>query len=172
MDRAVIPSRTARVASASHPDKRMSRFAVTGSTERRASASGSMPIRACDAAPIGASGHRSPADRPGYHRWMRSSLPTVLLILSFPAGALAYIGATQVLSALPLDRGISAFLVLVAPLFVAGLVMVPFLIPFFDRKAREDLAVYRRTMAAADRDAAAPAGDNDVVIEDEPGATP
>jgi hypothetical protein len=102
---------------------------------------------------------------------MRSSLPTVLLILSFPAGALAYIGATQVLAALPLDRGISAFLVLVAPLFVAGLVMVPFLIPFFDRKAREDLAVHRRTMAA-DRDAVAPAGDNDVVIDDEPGATP
>jgi hypothetical protein len=35
------------------------------------------------------------------------------------------------------------------PLFVAGLVMLPFLIPFFDRKAKQDLAEYARTREAA-----------------------
>ncbi len=77
------------------------------------------------------------------------SLPTVLLILSLPAGAIAYVVATQVLSSLDLPNGLREFLILIAPLFVAGLVMVPFLIPFFDRKAKADLAEHRRAVAAA-----------------------
>ena len=77
------------------------------------------------------------------------SLPTVLLILSLPAGAIAYVVATQVLSSLDLPNGLREFLILIAPLFVAGLVMVPFLIPFFDRKAKADLAEHRRTVASA-----------------------
>ena len=48
---------------------------------------------------------------------------------------------------------LQGFLVLFAPLFVAGLVMIPFLIPFFDRKAKADLAEYRRaTGSSADGD--------------------
>jgi hypothetical protein len=78
------------------------------------------------------------------------SLPTILLVLSFPAGALAYVVATWVLSALPLAEGLQGFLILVAPLFVAGLVMIPFLIPFFDRKAKADLAEHRRTTGSSD----------------------
>ena len=85
---------------------------------------------------------------PGYDQRMRS-LPTVLLILSLPAGAIAYVVATWLLSSLDLPSGLSDFLVLIAPLFFAGLVMVPFLIPFFDRKAKADLAEHRRATAAA-----------------------
>jgi hypothetical protein len=77
------------------------------------------------------------------------SLPTVLLILSLPAGAIAYVVATRILSSLDLPNGLQEFLILIAPLFVAGLVMVPFLIPFFDRKAKADLAEYRRAGASA-----------------------
>jgi hypothetical protein len=72
------------------------------------------------------------------------SLPTILLILSLPAGAIAYVVAARVLASLPLDQGLRDFLVLLAPLFVAGLAMLPFLIPFFDRKAKADLAEHRR----------------------------
>ena len=77
------------------------------------------------------------------------SLPTVLLILSLPAGAVAYVVATRILSSLDLPNGLQDFLILIAPLFVAGLVMVPFLIPFFDRKAKADLAEHRRAVASA-----------------------
>ena len=93
---------------------------------------------------------------PGYDQRMRS-LPTVLLILSLPAGAIAYVVATRILSSLDLPNGLSDFLVLIAPLFFAGLVMVPFLIPFFDRKAKADLAEHRRAMASAAEDGDAPA---------------
>ena len=78
------------------------------------------------------------------------SLPTILLILSFPAGAIAYVVAARILASLPLDPGLRDFLVLLAPLFVAGLVMLPFLIPYFDRKAKADLAEHRRAMESTD----------------------
>lgn len=78
------------------------------------------------------------------------SLPTILLILSFPVGALAYVVAARILAALPLPEGLQGFLVLFAPLFFAGLAMLPFLIPFFDRKAKADLAEYRRTKESTD----------------------
>jgi hypothetical protein len=85
------------------------------------------------------------------------SLPTALMILSFPAGAIAYVIATRVLSSLDLPDGVGEFLVLIAPLFVAGLVMVPFLIPYFDRKAKADLAEYRRATASTSAESPAPA---------------
>jgi hypothetical protein len=108
------------------------------------------------------------------------SLPTVLLILSLPAGAIAYVVATSILSSLDLPNGLSDFLVLIAPLFFAGLVMVPFLIPFFDRKAKADLAEYRRATTAgtesgsapADSATAAPAEPGDPTDPGEPMATP
>jgi hypothetical protein len=78
------------------------------------------------------------------------SLPTILLIMSFPAGAIAYVVAARVIGDLPLDEGLRSFLVLLAPLFVAGLVMLPFLIPFFDRKAKADLAAHRRAIESSD----------------------
>jgi hypothetical protein len=77
------------------------------------------------------------------------SIPTILLILSLPVGAVAYVTAARILGDLPLPEGLKSFLVLFAPLFVAGLVMIPFLIPFFDRKAKADLAEHRRAMGSS-----------------------
>jgi hypothetical protein len=77
------------------------------------------------------------------------SLPTILLALSLPAGAVAYYVTGQaLLAALPRDSS-REFIVLIVPLFVAGLVMMPFLIPFFDRKAKQDLAEHARSQATA-----------------------
>ena len=85
------------------------------------------------------------------------SIPTVLLILSLPVGAVVYVTAARILGELPLAEGLKSFLVLFAPLFIAGLAMMPFLIPFFDRKAKADLAAYRRTTASsADSDGTGP----------------
>ena len=53
-----------------------------------------------------------------------------------------------------------SFVILFVPLLVAGLLMVPFLIPFIDRKAKADLAAYRATQATPTAGAAAPP-DND-----------
>jgi hypothetical protein len=72
-------------------------------------------------------------------------LPTFLLILSFPAGIVGYTLATDVLEGMTLPPDARSFVILFVPLFVAGLVMVPFLIPFIDRRAKADLAAYRAT---------------------------
>jgi hypothetical protein len=77
------------------------------------------------------------------------SLPTVLLMLSFPAGALAYALTVQALEALQLGGDGREILMLFAPLFVAGLVMMPFLIPYLDRRAKADLAAIARQRANA-----------------------
>jgi hypothetical protein len=72
-----------------------------------------------------------------------TSRPTILLILAAPVGILGYTAGAAVLSALPLPAGIHDFLVAFGPLFIAGLCMLPFLIPFFDRMAKRDLAEHR-----------------------------
>ena len=77
------------------------------------------------------------------------SLPTILLVLSFPAGALGYVVAQRVLASLPLPAGAEGFVVLFGPLFIASLVMLPFLVPFFDRKAKADLAEHARSQATS-----------------------
>jgi hypothetical protein len=69
-------------------------------------------------------------------------LPTALLILSLPAGLVGYTVGTAVMTALLPGLSKSA-LMLFVPLLVAGLFMLPFLVPFFDRKAKQDLAAYR-----------------------------
>jgi len=78
-----------------------------------------------------------------------SFLPTVLLILSLPVGFLGYALGVQVVSALPLSEETRGFIVVFAPLFIAGLCMLPFLIPFFDRMAKRDLAQHARDTEAA-----------------------
>ena len=75
--------------------------------------------------------------------------PTILLLLSFPAGILGYAVGAAVISALPLPDQIEGPLVLFVPLLVGGLFMIPFLIPFFDRKAKQDLEAYRRAKEMA-----------------------
>ena len=69
------------------------------------------------------------------------SRPTLLLILSLPVGAVVYTVAAQVMEEIFPKEPILSLLV---PLFVAGIAMMPLLIPFFDRKAKEDLAEYKR----------------------------
>ncbi len=75
-------------------------------------------------------------------------LPNILLVLSLPAGLLGYaLGVFLVETLAPsLADGI---VVLFVALFVAGLCMVPFVIPFIDRKAKQDLAAYRAQQAAS-----------------------
>ncbi len=105
------------------------------------------------------------------------SRPTLLLILSLPLGAVVYtVAAAAMAEVFPKEPILS----LLVPLFVAGLAMMPLLIPFFDRKAKEDLAEYRRQQAGAEpmdtdgsekpdahEDADAPTYDD----PDEPGGT-
>ena len=53
-------------------------------------------------------------------------------------------------SVLPRGGGPADLLLIFVPLFVAGLCMVPFLIPFVDRMAKRDLEAHRAAQAAAD----------------------
>lgn len=77
---------------------------------------------------------------------MRSTLPTILLALSLPVGLVGwFVGSALVQAILPGDSGIVALFV---PLLIAGLCMVPFLIPWLDRRAKADLEEIRRRKAA------------------------
>jgi hypothetical protein len=89
-------------------------------------------------------------------------VPYILLILSFPAGILGYALAVRVLSALPVPEQVEGLVVMFVPLLVGGLFMMPFLIPFFDRKAKQDLEAYRRSKeTSANDDSDTPAGERD-----------
>jgi len=88
---------------------------------------------------------------------MRS--PTILLILSMPAGILGYLLGIRIIESLPLPEGLDEMLLLFGPLFIAGLCMLPFLVPFFDRKATEDLDAYRRSQAPIEMDDGDDTGD-------------
>ena len=85
------------------------------------------------------------------------SRPTLLAILSLPAAAIGYAVTASILtSALSSREGLAELLLIFVPLFVAGLCMVPFLIPFVDRMAKRDLEAHRAATAAADRAAPHP----------------
>jgi hypothetical protein len=87
-------------------------------------------------------------------RTLRRHLPTLLLALSLPAGLLGYLVGVRVVSAVA--PGID-LLELFVPLLFAGLVMIPFLVPWLDRRARADLAAIkaRREAEAAGAEAEA-----------------
>jgi hypothetical protein len=76
------------------------------------------------------------------------SRPTVLAILALPAAVIGYAVTSAVLSGLALPDEARDALLLFVPLFVAGLCMVPFLLPLFDRMAKRDLAAHRAQQAA------------------------
>jgi hypothetical protein len=84
-----------------------------------------------------------------YHH--RVSRPTLLAILSLPAAAIGYAVAAAILSSALPREGVAELLLIFVPLLVAGLCMVPFLIPFVDRMAKRDLEAHRAATAAADR---------------------
>lgn len=71
------------------------------------------------------------------------STPTILLIVSIPAGILGYILGVRLIAALPLAPSVQQVLAMIVPLFIAGLCMLPFIIPFFDRMAKRDLAAHQ-----------------------------
>ena len=92
----------------------------------------------------------------GYDPTMRF-LPNILLVLSLPAGIIGYTVTARLVSALvsglALPGGIGDLVILFVPLLVAGLCMMPFIIPFIDRKAKQDLADYRASQASSSPDA-------------------
>jgi hypothetical protein len=75
-------------------------------------------------------------------------LPTILLVLSAPAGILGYSIGAWLISSLSVSEDVHGLLFLFVPLFLAGLFMLPFLIPFFDRKAKAALAEHARSQEA------------------------
>jgi hypothetical protein len=83
-------------------------------------------------------------------------MPTLLLVLSLPVGVLGYTLGARFVSDMALPEATGAFAVLIVPLFVAGLFMMPFIIPFFDRKAKADLAEYRRSQDPVTKNAGEP----------------
>jgi uncharacterized membrane protein YfcA len=87
-------------------------------------------------------------------------MPTILLVLALPAGVIGYLIGARVLEAV-LPDGLDG-LVPFAALLIAGLAMLPFLIPFVDRKAKQDLAAYRASQGMdPEADGAPPANDVD-----------
>ena len=74
------------------------------------------------------------------------SKTTILAIAALPVGLIGYVVSAAVLDGL----GAPDFLILIVPLFVAGLCAVPLIIPFFDRMAKRDLAAHRAQQAAED----------------------
>ena len=79
-------------------------------------------------------------------------LPTIMLILSAPAGILGYSLGVWLVSSLSVSEDVHGLLFLFVPLFLAGLFMLPFLIPFFDRKAKAALAEHARSEGAIPTD--------------------
>ena len=77
-------------------------------------------------------------------------LPVILLVLAVPVAVAGYLAGAAVLGALPLPGSIRDFLVSFGPLLVAGLCTVPFLVPFFDRMAKRDLAAAPGRGASSD----------------------
>jgi flagellar biosynthesis protein FliQ len=87
------------------------------------------------------------------------SVPTILLVLSFPAGIVGYALGARVVAVLALPDQVQEIAVLFVPLFIAGLFMLPFLVPFFDRKAKQDLAAHVRSEASIAKDGDDPSGE-------------
>lgn len=87
---------------------------------------------------------------------VRRNLPTILLALSLPAGLAGYLIGVRVVGAVaPGNQLLELFL----PLFIAGLCMMPFLVPWLDRRAKADLAAIRALREAQPRDPAGPSDD-------------
>ncbi len=95
-------------------------------------------------------------DPGGYDPGMRY-VPNILLVLSLPAGLIGYALAANLMTAL-LPGLAQTILMLFVPLLVAGLFMLPFLVPFFDRRAKQDLAAYRSRQGLTKDGGDTPAG--------------
>jgi hypothetical protein len=90
---------------------------------------------------------------------IRRNLPTILLALSLPAGLFGYLVGVRLVAAIAPG---STLVELFVPLFLAGLCMMPFLVPWLDRRAKADLAAIRALRAEEPRDPGTGVpGDND-----------
>jgi hypothetical protein len=78
---------------------------------------------------------------------MRRRLPTLLLVFALPAGLVGYAVGVWLVRAIFGDAA-DGILLLFVPLFLGGLAMVPFVLPFIDRRAKADLAAIRALHAA------------------------
>jgi len=76
------------------------------------------------------------------------SRSTILALLALPAGAIGYFVTASILSGMALPDGARDLLLLIVPLFVAGLCMAVLLLPRFDEMAKRDLATIRAQRAA------------------------
>jgi hypothetical protein len=75
-------------------------------------------------------------------------LPEAMLVLSLPAGILGFAVGSRVVAALPVPPELRGIVELFVPVLVGGLFMLPFVVPFFDRMAKRDLAAHRREVEA------------------------
>jgi hypothetical protein len=82
--------------------------------------------------------HRT-ARPPGYDGLVQILRP-LLLILALPAGVLGYSLGGALVAALPLPAALEGIVGLFLPLFIGGLFMAPFVVPFLDQMAKRDLA--------------------------------
>jgi sorbitol-specific phosphotransferase system component IIBC len=77
---------------------------------------------------------------------MRKHLPDILALLSVPVGIAAYIVTGTILQAIA--PGLApTFVGLFVPLFAAGICIIPFVAPWFDRRAKADLAAIQARRA-------------------------
>jgi hypothetical protein len=74
--------------------------------------------------------------------------PEVMLVLSVPAGIVGFVVGSRIVAALSMPADISGIVELLGPLLLGGLFMLPFVVPFFDRMAKRDLAAHRREVEA------------------------
>jgi hypothetical protein len=90
---------------------------------------------------------------------IRRNLPTILLALSLPAGLFGYLVGVRLVAAIAPG---STLVELFVPLFLAGLCMMPFLVPWLDRRAKADLAAIRalRAEEPGDQGTGVPGGNN------------
>jgi hypothetical protein len=73
---------------------------------------------------------------------MRRHLPDILAVLSLPVGLGAYLLVGSLLAAVAPSLA-TTVVGLFVPLFAAGLAMIPLVAPWFDRRAKADLAQIR-----------------------------
>jgi flagellar biosynthesis protein FliQ len=83
-------------------------------------------------------------------RRILGSVRYVLLVLAIPAALGAYLLTGTLIAGLATQGSLGQLALVFLPLFVAGLVAVPFIAPFVDHKAKEALA---NAPGARDRDA-------------------
>jgi hypothetical protein len=84
---------------------------------------------------------------------MRRQLPVILAVVALPVGLAGYLLGASLLRTLAPSLADGVLMIFV-PLFVAGLCMAPFLVPFLDRRAKADLAEIRARRDAEEAAAA------------------